>query len=201
MVHKLSVILIFYSMTVWLVYLALASLLHTEFDHRNIKKYYYGHLIGTYGMFAMISAFLNQYFIKWVGRSRLLFLGIFFMSTWICLLGFITYIEDNMIMIGTGIVLRAGQGFFRMWTAVPCWSIIAILQPEDNEMYLGLMEGAMSIGIGLGPILGSVLYELVGFVYLFVIIGAFHFAYIPVMMLVKPPDIDSDDQSAQILQR
>ena len=68
-------------------------------------------------------------------------------------------------------------------------------------MYLGLMEGAMSIGIGLGPILGSVLYELVGFVYLFVIIGAFHFAYIPVMMLVKPPDIDSDDQSAQILQR
>ena len=66
-------------------------------------------------------------------------------------------------------------------------------------MYLGLMEGAMSIGIGLGPILGSVLYELVGFVYLFVIIGAFHFAYIPVMMLVKPPDIDSDDQSAQSL--
>ena len=55
------------------------------------------------------------------------------------------------------------------------------------------------IGVGAGPILGSILYRLVGFIYLFLIFGLFHLVYIPLMALVMPKDMDSDNTDTKNL--
>ena len=60
---------------------------------------------------------------------------------------------------------------------------------------MGLFEGAISIGCAVGPIVGSVLYQLLGFMYVFLIPGLAQLIYIPLMILVMPPNIDSSEET------
>ena len=112
----------------------------------------------------------------------------------VTLMGVLPYIQSNMAMISVAMILRAGQGFFRVFVIVPMISIINITQPKDRMKYIGYSESAMQIGIGIGPIIGSILYGLVGFSLTFVIIGIYHIFYIPVLMTVMPADIDSNSE-------
>ena len=86
-----------------------------------------------------------------------------------------------------------------MWTAAPSRSIVTILHPEDRVRYMGYFQGAMNVGVAIGPIVGSVLYKLVGFTYLFIILGLIHFCYVPIMILFMPENIDSNDQATNRL--
>ena len=97
----------------------LASLLHPEFNHRNIESYYFGCIIGAYGLFGMFSSFLAPVFIKSLGRSKVLYLGILLISMFFGFFGFVTLIESNKIMIVVAIALRALQGFARTVSGIP----------------------------------------------------------------------------------
>ena len=48
-------------------------------------------------------------------------------------------------------------------------SIMAILYPNDLSKMLGLIEGAGGVGIGLGPFLGSLIFYMAGFAWVFAI--------------------------------
>ena len=96
-------------------------------------------------------------------------------------------------------IVRALQGFTRTISAIPCRSLVVILEPEQIVKYMGYLEAALTLGDGIGPIIGSFLYKTFGFVYLFMILGFFHFIYIPLMVLAMPKNIDSQEQEATIL--
>ena len=104
-----------------------------------------------------------------------------------------------MIMVITAMILRSLQGFTRTISAIPCRSLIVILEPEQRIKHLGYLDAALTIGDGLGPIVGSVLYKFFGFVYLFIILGCFHFIYVPLMILAMPENIDSDSEDTNAL--
>ena len=129
----------------------------------------------------------------------MLYLGILLISTCICCFGFVTWIEDNTMMVMVAMILRSSQGFTRTLTSIPCRSRLAILEPSDKVRYMGYIDAANAIGEGMGPIIGSVLYNLVGFVYMFVILGCFHFIYIPLMIYFMPNNIDSDQEVANLI--
>ena len=181
------------TMSTW--YLMLASLLDAEFEERHLQSYYYGHIIGCYGLFATVSSFVVPWFLKFLGRSKVLYIGIVLMSLSIASMGSITYIQSNYLMVAVAMAWRSIQGFGRMFTVVPWVSILAILQPEQRLKYMGLFEGAISIGCAVGPIVGSVLYQLLGFMYVFLIPGLAQLIYIPLMILVMPPNIDSSEKT------
>ena len=78
-------------------------------------------------------------------------------------------------------------------------SLLNILEPEDRLKYMGYNEVLHKVGIGLGPVLGSILYELVGFIYMFMIFGLYHLIYIPLAACAMPKDIDSEVEENKIL--
>ena len=102
-------------------------------------------------------------------------------------------------MVITAMILRSLQGVTRTISAIPCRSLIVILEPEQRIKHLGYLDAALTIGDGLGPIVGSVLYEFFGFEYLFIILGCFHFIYLPLMILAMPKNIDSESQDTKQL--
>ena len=65
--------------------------------------------------------------------------------------------------------------------------------------FFGYHDVAVSIGDSLGPVVGSILYKFFGFIYMFMILGGFHFIYIPLMALVMPKDIDSENEEVKSL--
>lgn len=121
-------------------YLLLASLLEAEFDGRNIKSYYFGYIIASYGLFAIVSSFYVPSATKLLGRSKVLYLGLILSVIFIVLMAFLPYIENNSILIFVAIILRAGQGFFRMYVVVPSTIIFVILYPKERVRYVGYKE-------------------------------------------------------------
>ena len=86
-----------------------------------------------------------------------------------------------------------------MVSAIPSRSILTILEPGQKIKYMGLLDAIITIGDGLGPIIGSVLYQLVGFVYMFLIIGILILIYFPLMVLTMSHNIDSDQETESIV--
>ena len=77
--------------------------------------------------------------------------------------------------------------------------MLFLLFPDEKLKYAGLMESAMNIGTAIGPVIGSVLYDLVGYFYMFIIIGVSFSIYLPILLLLMPPDLNSDQEDAQSL--
>ena len=53
----------------------------------------------------------------------------------------------------------------------------------------------LNIGSAIGPAVGSMLYGLVGFQYMFMIIGSLFLIFIPLLKLTMPEGIDDNDEA------
>ena len=70
--------------------------------------------------------------------------------------------------------------------------------PDEPLKYIGYIESGITIGIGLGPAIGSILYNFFGYFYMFLIASLFVFIYIPLIMIFKPSDIDKNDETTSL---
>ena len=115
-----------------------------------------------------------------------------------CCIGLITYIKDNFMMVSVTIFLRSCRGFFRVFIQATSISFLVILHPEDKMAYVGYMESAMNIGSGIGPVIGSILYNLVGYLYMFLILGLAILVFVPLLKLSVPANIDNEDETTML---
>ena len=74
-----------------------------------------------------------------------------------------------------------------------------MLEHEQRTKFIGYHNAALTIGSGLRPVIGSVLYKFYGFVYMFMILGCFHFIYVPLMMLEMSKNIDLETEDTKDL--
>ena len=78
---------------------------------------------------------------------------------------------------------------------MPSFSIIVITNPVKRVMYLGIMECVLSLGTAIGPVVGSILYSIFGYFYMFCFIGLLFLVITPAMMLSKPLNIDDEEET------
>ena len=83
----------------------------------------------------------------------------------------------------------------------PGYTIIVILHPEESLKYLGYMESVSNIGTGLGPIIGSVLYDLIGYFYMFLTMSFFLAIFIPLIMIFKTVNFDQNDETTNLSEK
>lgn len=81
--------------------------------------------------------------------------------------GLSVYIEDDTLFFIASLLLRAGQGLGEAASSTAIFSIIAQEYPENREQYVGYYEGAIGLGLMLGPVIGQILYSSLGFEYTF----------------------------------
>jgi MFS family permease len=65
------------------------------------------------------------------------------------------------------LVLRYIQGFGDAAASIAIFSIIGSEYVDKQELYFGYFESAVGIGMMLGPVIGQVLYNALGFEYTF----------------------------------
>ena len=190
-------------LTVWFVvgwcYLVLASLIADKFKNRHLPTYIFGYIIGAYAFAALLSSFTVSWFISRIGRTKAMYSGMLFMSiSWI-FLGLVPLIEDNRLMITATIICRLWQGFFKIFIQVTGLSIIIIIHPEDREKYIALFESAFGLGIGLGPVIGSVLYNLYGYFFVCLVISVLLLTLLVFLKICMPMHINDDDDERKSL--
>ena len=120
-VFTLLLILVILLNGMWV--LMLASVLATEFGYRNIPSYEYGYILSSSSISSMITWFSASWLVSKIGRSNMLFTGIVTMSISMSLMGFTTFIKDNLQMIAFGVFWRFWQGFSKTLIQIPGVSI------------------------------------------------------------------------------
>ena len=106
MIDGLTVVILGLSVTISNFYLVLAAVLAAEFENRNLQPYHYGFIIGAYAFASIIATFFVSWFIEKLGRGTVIYLGVFMMGVCSICLGLVTYIENNLLMAATIILLR-----------------------------------------------------------------------------------------------
>ena len=71
------------------------------------------------------------------------------------------------------------------------YSFVAQAYPDNVEKVISIMEAIVGIGCAAGPVLGSITYELVGFAWTYILIGALMAptSYFLFFFLQKPLDV------------
>ncbi len=97
-----------------------------------------------------------------------------------------------MLYVSISLTIRSLQGFASATLSTCCFSIVTNFYPNGKEELVGYMEAFTGIGLVVGPIVGSVLYTLLGFSMTFFIFGSI-FVLVSIFILrVLPPLIDKD---------
>ena len=99
--------------------------------------------------------------------------GIGVMGISFILFGFVDDMTDTTKIYIYGLLLRFIQGTSSCFVQVTCYSIATNDFPEQKEMLVGLVEAMTGVGLLVGPILGSVLYEMLAMKYTFLVYGSF----------------------------
>ena len=154
-------------------YALIAPFLPIELEHKGVVGGWVGAIFGVYSISVVLASVALGNFINSVGSANLIALGIFFMGTTFVLMGFIDDCHSEVIIIAYAILLRLVQGASSAFVQVTCYSIATNDFPEQKEMLVGLVEAMTGVGLLVGPILGSVLYEMLAMKYTFLVYGSF----------------------------
>ena len=102
-----------------------------------------------------------------MGRKNFILLGN--VSTILASIGFglLVYVKNDNTFFVLSLVLRFVQGFGDAGSSTAIFSIIGSEYAEKQELFFGYFESAVGVGLMLGPIMGQLLYNALGFEYTF----------------------------------
>ena len=68
--------------------------------------------------------------------------------------------------------------------------MLMILHPDEKIEFAAMFESFLSIGFALGPLIGSVLYYLVGYFLMFAVVSMFFLIFIIPLIITMPSNIN-----------
>ena len=77
--------------------------------------------------------------------------------------------------------------------------MIIITHPDQKEVYVAYFESIFGIGVSCGPVVGSLLFNLYGFLFTFAAISLSFIALVPLFILVMPSNINEENIETQDL--
>lgn len=81
------------------------------------------------------------------------------------------FVEDKHTFIGFSFIWKFICGVGAGINSTSSFAIIATHYKQDREKAIGMLEASSGIGLLLGPLFGSILYELGGYIMPFITTG------------------------------
>ena len=174
-------------------YAMIAPFLPIEFMDKGIEEEAIGLIFAIYSVAVII-------FSPMVGKSVLTFGATNLIASGICGLG-ITFILFGLIDDMTspekifmyGLILRFFQGMSSSLVQVTCYSIATNDFPDIKDKIVGWLEALTGLGLIVGPIVGSLLYQSLGFKHTFFVYGGFLF-FLSIVIKINFPEAEEDDE-------
>jgi len=119
-----------------------------------------------------------------IGRRNLIIFGMGLMGISFLMFGLISNIENKIVFITLALLNRFLQGFSSSLIQTTMYSICTNFFPENKDAMVGYIEAVTGVGLILGPLIGSFLYSLGGYRFIFFSFGTlFVFASFFVKMI------------------
>ena len=147
----------------------------------GVSSTWTGLIFASYAIAGTIVSPIVGNIIEKVGHKKIMATGSLLMATACISFGFAKYLENKLIIIICGICLRLLQGSASAMINTTSYSFAASAYPDNVDKVIGLLESTAGIGCVCGPVLGSFIYDLVGFQWTFT---GFGIAMAPTAFLV-----------------
>ena len=179
---------------------SLASLfLPSVFAEKDIPGFWVGLVFAWYSIAVVIVSPFIGTILKKTGTANLIAIGLFMMSISIVPIGYLIEIENDTTTLAVALLLRTLQGTASAAINTTCYSLAANKYSSNTLFVVGMMEGMSGVGIVIGLLGGSAVYEAMGYEAVFITFGlillAMAFISRGLFMLIdrKQSETDEDD--------
>ncbi|CAD8106107.1 unnamed protein product [Paramecium sonneborni] len=133
-------------------------------------------------------------------RQKIMIIGIFLQGLGLMLFGFLYYFDDYWVILLGSFLARLIGGIGASMFMTPFYAFIPQLFPKSIEEKIAIAEVSTSLGFLGGPILGSALYQLGGFVLPFFFFAGCSYGLAGILIFFsKSLDVPEVDLSQSII--
>lgn len=102
---------------------------------------------------------MNGLIKNYFGSKNTIVVGFILMTITTCGLGAISYINNPYVFKYSACVLRFFQGQGDVLLQITGYSIITGIYSSEMIKYIGYIEICVGVGLGMGPVIGSLVYN------------------------------------------
>ena len=133
-------------------------------EAQGINTSWTGLIFASYAIGVTVSAPIVGSLIDKLGHKKIMATGVLLMAACCGVLSLAKYLEgNNGAIIGAGIGLRFFQGCASAMINTCSYSYAALAYTDNVDKVIALLESTSGIGCVCGPVIGSFVYDLVGF--------------------------------------
>jgi MFS family permease len=174
------------------VYSVIAPFYPQVAGDKGVRSEIVGFIFSAYPIAAFITSPILGLFISKIGRKRTLAAGGFLIVPFtqaLTMFGFgITPLLTGLIFSVLSFCTRFMQGVGGGIIGTATYAIIASNYPDNMPVVLGMQNMLAGVGMMVGPLLGSLLYGLGGFSFLFFVYGGLFLVLLPLSYMLIPKD-------------
>ena len=154
-------------------YSVCAPILPLFFEGRGITGAYVGLSFSLFAFGAIIWApIVGKYLVDKIKPAHLIGASMMIMGTTFVCFGFLCHLETNRNILILSCVLRTIEGMASTTHYTASVTKIAMTyQTEEKEKYFGYNSAATTTGLMTGPVIGSTLFQILGYEYMFYVYG------------------------------
>ena len=133
----------------------------------------------------ILSPLIGKYLPK-LGPTFVLFFGSVLEGASQILFGFVSSMKQKWLFVLCSFLFRITTAVGAACSQTAIITILCVLHPDHVSLTFGILELAAGVGIMLGPLLGGVMYGIGGFKFPFIVIGAFVWIMLLIVVLILP---------------
>lgn len=148
-------------------------------------------------IFLLLTSLFSQNIMQLLPLKRMLILCVVVLCGSTCLHGILASMGDVCYMVVVGVVIRAIQGVSATLMQVLAVSILIRRFPEKCGRVSAVNESALGLGFSISPFIGGIIYDKVGFLLTFVLLGGCGFLMIGPLCATSYKNLSDNNQERQ----
>lgn len=148
-------------------------------------------------IFLLITSIFSQRIRGWMSLKHMLIVCVVLLSGATCLHGLMVQIDDVILTVSLGVAVRAVQGVTATMMQVLALSILIMRFPEKCGRVSAVNESALGLGFSISPFIGGLVYDKVGFLLTFIILGGSGFLMLGPLCVTSYSSMDGRGKDKQ----
>lgn len=181
------------------MYALIAPFLPLELEQKGVSMTMSGYIFSMYSLAMIICSPLIGFLLTKYKLRGFVRLGILSMGFSMILFAFLNKIENKTLYVTLVFATRFIQGSASA-TIQTCWfTVSGRIYKEHQSVVISLLEIGAGVGMTIGPVVGSILFEFGGYKAPFLTFGFIFVAFGCILNKFMPASIDDKDEANESL--
>ena len=134
-----------------------------EVVEKGIDTVWIGFFIGIFAFTYIFSSFITGRFLRQIGRARALKIGLIMLTLQLFFLASVYWIDHESTFLTLSFVAQVCGGIGNGLITTTSIAILTSQYTEERQKVMGIFETATGVGYLVGPMIGSGLFKLGGY--------------------------------------